>query len=64
MNITARLRFVNLADDGKSFFEYNGTTTTKDRKSGISYSIGDVVTVEVKAAEIALGTVDFTLVKG
>ena len=55
--------FVNLTEDEKAFFEYNGTTTTKDRKSGISYSIGDIVTVEVKAAEIALGTVDFALCK-
>ena len=47
----------------KAFFEYNGTTTTKDRKSGISYSIGDIVTIEVKSAEIALGTVDFSLCK-
>ncbi len=55
--------FVSLIDDEKAYFEYNGTTTTKDRKSGVSYSIGDIVTVEVMAAEIALGTVDFALVR-
>ena len=55
--------FVNLTEDEKAYFEYNGTTTTKDRKSGVSYSIGDIVTIEVKSAEIALGTVDFALCK-
>ena len=55
--------FVSLIDDDRAYFEYNGTTTTKDRKSGVSYSIGDIVTIEVKAAEIALGTVDFSLLK-
>ncbi len=53
--------FVSLTENEKAYFEYNGTTTTRDRKSGVSYSIGDIVTVEVKAAEIALGTVDFSL---
>ena len=53
--------FVNLTDDDRAYFEYNGTTTTRDRKSGVSYSIGDIVKVKVKAAEIALGTIDFDL---
>lgn len=55
--------FVSLIDE-TGYFEYNGSTMTRDRKSGVSYSIGDIVTVEVKSAEIALGTVDFSLVKG
>ena len=53
--------FVSLIDDERAYFEYNGTTTTRDRRSGVSYSIGDIVSIQVKSAEIALGTVDFVL---
>lgn len=54
--------FVNLSRLENAFFEYNGTTTTTDKRSGISYSIGDNVRVKVTAATVALGTIDYELV--
>ena len=54
--------FVNLSRLENAFFEYNGTTTTTDKRSGISYSIGDSVRVKVTAATVALGTIDYELV--
>ncbi len=54
--------FVNLTRIENAFFEYNGTTTTTDKRSGISYSIGDKVRIKVTAASTALGTVDFELI--
>lgn len=54
--------FVNLSRLENAFFEYNGTTTTTDKRSGISYSIGDNVKIKVTAATVALGTVDFELI--
>lgn len=54
--------FVNLSRIENAFFEYNGTTTTTDKRSGISYSIGDNVRIKVTAASVALGTVDFELI--
>lgn len=54
--------FVNLSRLENAFFEYNGTTTTTDKRSGISYSIGDNVKIKVTAASVALGTVDFELI--
>lgn len=54
--------FVNLSRLENAFFEYNGTTTTTDKRSGISYSIGDNVRIKVAAATVALGTVDYELI--
>lgn len=54
--------FVNLSRLENAFFEYNGTTTTIDKRSGISYSIGDSVRIKVTAATVALGTIDYELV--
>lgn len=54
--------FVNLTRIENAFFEYNGTTTTTDKRSGVSYSIGDKVRIKVTAASVALGTVDFELI--
>ena len=51
--------FVNLTDDEHSFFEYDGAASTTDRRSGKSYSIGDNVHIEVIAASVPMGTVDF-----
>lgn len=56
--------FVNLAQLEDSFFEFNGTTTTTDRRSGESYSVGDNVLIKVIAASVPTGTVDFELYKG
>lgn len=54
--------FVNLSRLENAFFEYNGTTTTIDKRSGISYSIGDSLRIKVTAATVALGTIDYELV--
>lgn len=54
--------FVNLLDVDNAYFEFNGTTTISDKRSGISYSIGDPVTIKVLAASVALGTVDYVIV--
>lgn len=54
--------FVNLSRLENAFFEYNGTTSTTDKRSGVSYSIGDNVKIKVTAATVALGTIDFELV--
>lgn len=54
--------FVNLSRLENAFFEYNGATTTIDKRSGISYSIGDSVRIKVTAATVALGTIDYELV--
>lgn len=54
--------FVNLSRLENAFFEYNGTTTTIDKRSGINYSIGDSVRIKVTAATVALGTIDYELV--
>lgn len=54
--------FVNLSRLENAFFEYNGTTTTIDKRSGISYSIGDSIRIKVTAATVALGTIDYELV--
>lgn len=55
--------FVNLIRDERAYFEYDGETTIKDRISGVSYSIGDIVEIKVFAASVAMGTVDFELNK-
>ena len=52
--------FVNLTE-GLGYFEFNGTTSTVDRYSGKSYSIGDNVKIIVSAASVAMGTIDFEL---
>lgn len=54
--------FVDLLGRDDAIFEFNGTTTTTDIRSGESYSIGDSVSIEVMDANVALGTVDFSLV--
>ncbi len=56
--------FVNLAQLEDAFFEFNGTTTTTDRRSGESYAIGDNVLIKVISASVPMGTVDFELYKG
>lgn len=53
--------FVNLMLDEKAFFEFDGETTIKDKRSGISYSIGDIVKIKVASASVAMGTVDFEM---
>lgn len=53
--------FVNLLDVDNAFFEFNGTTTIADRKSGVSYSIGDPVRIKVIAASVALGIIDYQI---
>ncbi len=51
--------FISLVDDEHSFFEFDGSATTTDRRSGKSYSIGDSVTIRVTAASVPTGTIDF-----
>ncbi len=53
--------FVSLMDDEHTFFEFDGTATTTDRRTGKSYAIGDSVTIKVMAASVPMGTVDFAL---
>ena len=53
--------FVDLTAINGAFFEFNGTTSTYDRRSGISYSIGDEVKIKVISASVPSGTVDFEL---
>ncbi len=53
--------FVDLsALDGTEFI-FDGKTTTTDTRSGQSYCIGDEVTIEAAAANVALGEIDFIL---
>ena len=51
--------FVSLTDDEHAFFEFDGKTTTTDRRSGKSYSIGDEVRIRVVSASVPMGTIDF-----
>ena len=51
--------FVNLLEIEGTDFEFDGKTTTTDIRSGKSYSIGDVVSIEVINANVATGTIDF-----
>ncbi len=53
--------FVNLLEADNTYFEFNGTTTIADKKSGVSYSIGDQVTIKVLSASVASGTVDYVI---
>lgn len=53
--------FVNLTNLEGSMFEFNGTTTTTDRRRGISYSIGDSVKIKVISASVPMGTIDYAL---
>ena len=53
--------FVNLAEDKSSFYEFDGTASTTDRRSGTTYSIGDSVKIKVESASVPMGTVDFSL---
>lgn len=53
--------FVNLTLIENACFEFDGSTMTKDYLSGVSYSIGDEVTVKVENASVALGEIDFIL---
>ena len=53
--------FVSLIDDEHAFYEYDGTATTTDRRTGDSFSIGDSVTVRVINASVPTGTIDFSL---
>ena len=55
--------FVKLSDIETSDFEFDGMTSVKDRVSGVSYSIGDEVSVEVISANVALGIIDFILIQ-
>lgn len=56
--------FVNLADIEGTDYDFDGLTTITDRRSGKSYSIGDEVTIKTEAANVALGTIDFSLHNG
>ena len=51
--------FVNLLEIEGTDFEFDGKTTITDIRSGKSYSIGDVVSIEVINANVAAGTIDF-----
>ncbi len=53
--------FVNLTENPSTHFEFNGTTTTYDRTTGTSYSIGDPVVIKVKSATVAIGDIDFEI---
>lgn len=55
--------FVSLIDDEHAFFEFDGTSSTTDRRTGESYSIGDSVTIRVTNASVPMGTVDFEFYK-
>lgn len=55
--------FVSLVDDEHTFFTFDGTATTTDRRTGQSYSIGDSVTIQVINASVPTGTVDFAFAK-
>ncbi len=55
--------FVSLTDDEHAFFEFDGTASTRDRRSGASYSIGDNVVIQVAGASVPTGTIDFTFAK-
>ena len=55
--------FINLTEDSTSFFEFNGTTSTTDKKSGKTYTIGDSLKIQVAAASVAMGTIDFLAVE-
>lgn len=54
--------FVNLTSLEGAMFEFNGTTTTTDRRSGKSYSIGDSVKIKVISASVPMGTIDYSIV--
>ena len=53
--------FVDLLSSEGTDYVFDGKTTITDSRSGSSYCIGDEVTIEVSAANVALGTVDFIL---
>ncbi len=55
--------FVDLTDDDRAYFEYDGLTATRDKKSGKSFTIGDSVKIKVKSATVATGEIDFSLLK-
>ncbi len=56
--------FVSLVDDEHAFFEFDGTASTTDRRTGKSFSIGDSVTVRVTNASVPMGTIDLELFTG
>ena len=53
--------FVSLVDDEHAFFEFDGTASTTDRRTGKSYSVGDSVVIKVISASVPTGTIDFEL---
>ena len=53
--------FVDLLSSEGTDYVFDGKTTITDSRSCSSYCIGDEVTIEVSAANVALGTVDFIL---
>ncbi len=53
--------FVRLTDIAGSNFEFDGMIMMKDRVSGKCYSVGDEVNIEVIAANVASGMIDFSL---
>lgn len=55
--------FVDLTLDDHAFFEFDGTASTYDRRSGKKYSIGDSVNIKVISASVPTGTIDFELTK-
>ena len=55
--------FVDLTAIPGKVFDFDGKTTTTDLRSGESYTIGDEVLIEVIAASVAAGTIDFAFPK-
>ncbi len=53
--------FVDLLSINGTEYTFDGMTTTTDIRSGNSFSIGDEINIDVAAAEVALGTVDFII---
>ena len=55
--------FVDLTLDDHAFFEFDGTASTMDRRSGKKYSIGDSVFIKVKSASVPTGMIDFEITR-
>ncbi len=53
--------FIDLMNIPGSDFIFDGMTTTTDRLTGKSFTIGDEVYAEASSAEVALGKIDFIL---
>ena len=53
--------FIDLMNIPGSDYIFDGMTTTTDRLTGNSFTIGDEVCAEVASADVALGQIDFIL---